>query len=62
MKKEFEFITEDYRPNLMNKYYLVHSGIKQFVWFMDYESAFNYLLSPWVDSRFAREVITPITY
>jgi len=60
MKKEFEFITEDYRPSLMNEYYLVHSGIKQYVWFRDYESAFNYLSSPWFDSRFSREVITPI--
>jgi len=58
MRKDFTLITENYSPVLMSKFYLVHAGINQYVWFDDYDSAFNYLLSPWIDSRFAKEVIT----
>ena len=59
MRKQFELITQKYNPALMAKFYLVHAGISQYVWFRDYESARDYLFSPWVDARLSREVITP---
>ena len=52
-------ITEQYSPTLMSNHYLVHADIHQYVWFDDYDSAFDYLHSKWVDRRIAREVFTP---
>ena len=51
--------TKQYSAVLMDNHYLVHAGINQYVWFSTYEEANQYLMSNWVDSRIATEVITP---
>jgi hypothetical protein len=59
MNKLFNCMTEQYSPALMSKFYLIRAGVNQYVWFDSYESAHKYLLSEWVDSRFANEIATP---
>ena len=59
MRKDYELMTQEYNAALMDKFYLVRAGVNQYVWFRNYESARDYLLSPWVDARFSREVVTP---
>jgi len=52
-------VTEQYSPSLMDKHYLVHANINEYVWFDNYDDAHDYLFSKWVDRRIATEVITP---
>lgn len=52
--------TYEYSPVLMSKYYLVHAGVNNYAWFDNYAEAHSYLFSKWVDSRTAKEVITPV--
>lgn len=52
-------ITEKYAPHLMSKHYLVHANIHEYVWFDNYDDAYDFLFSKWVDRRIAREVYTP---
>ena len=51
--------TENYSSTMMQKYYLVHAYINEYVWFDNSDDAHEFLFSNWVDDRFAREVITP---
>jgi hypothetical protein len=51
--------TEHFSPNLMTNHYLVHAYINEYVWFDNYDDAYEFLFSKWVDRRIATEIYTP---
>lgn len=52
--------TYQYNSVLMEKYYLVHAYINNYVWFDTYDQAYEFLFSKWIDRRFANDVICPV--
>jgi hypothetical protein len=53
--------TSEYSPILMEKNYLIRSGLKKYLWFRSFEDAHKYWITENHDYRFAYQgIISPI--